>query len=97
MRKITHKIETPQTEYPNRFMTCAQLRLADRVRLSDGPYGDATVSKVTETETTFFRPYVHTADFSYTGGVICYVGIEEFSRPRSENATYFVYERRVLK
>jgi len=23
-----------------------------------------------------FRPYVQTADFSYTGGVICYIGID---------------------
>lgn len=39
-------------------------------------YPDSTVCKVNEDGTVnLFRPYVHTGDFSYTGGVICYVGI----------------------
>jgi hypothetical protein len=60
------------------------LRLADTINLSSsqGPWTTSIVKKVTDTEVTLFRPYGTTADFSYTGGVICYVGIEEFSIPR---------------
>lgn len=53
--------------------------LADVVSLgfNGGEYDCATVCKVNEDGTVdLFRPYTHTADFSYTGGVICYVGIE---------------------
>jgi hypothetical protein len=60
-----------------------ELKLADTVIL-DGlaPWRSAIVKKITESEVHLFRPYGTTADFSYTGGVICYVGIEEFSIPR---------------
>jgi hypothetical protein len=61
------------------------LALGDVVQLSDGPYSCATVKKVGEDEVTFFRPYVQTADFSYTGGVPCYIGIEEFSVYRGDS------------
>lgn len=44
-----------------------------------GGYRDCTVKKVNEDETVqLFRPYVHTNDFTYIGGVICYLGFEEF-------------------
>lgn len=66
------------------------LRLGDIVRLSDSPYGFATVKKVGDFEITFFRPYVTTADFSYSGGVMCYIGIEEFKA--SVNGTYDVVQ-----
>lgn len=52
--------------------------LGDIVSLgwNDG-YDNATVSKLNEDGTVnLFRPYTHTNDFSYTGGVICYVGVE---------------------
>ena len=41
-------------------------------------YHTATVIKITDTEVRVFRPYVHTSDFTYTGGIIPYTGIEEF-------------------
>jgi hypothetical protein len=59
--------------------------LGDIVSLgwSDSGYDTATVSQVYEDGTVdLFRPYTHTADFSYTGGVICYVGIENISRAK---------------
>lgn len=71
------------------------LRLADVVKLLDGPFGTAVVTKVGETEVTFFRPYATTADFSYTGGVIPYIGIEQFSRPRN-GEHYEVFQRKEL-
>ena len=54
------------------------LRLGDVVRLYDGAYADATVKNIQDGVVTLFRPYVSTPNFSYTGGVVCYVGIEEF-------------------
>jgi hypothetical protein len=54
-----------------------ELKLADKVRLFDQAYGDATVKQIKEDCVILTRPYVQTADFSYTGGVITYIGIEE--------------------
>jgi hypothetical protein len=61
-----------------------ELRLADTILASGGrmPWDTCIVSKLTDTEAHLFRPYGTTADFSYTGGVICYIGIEEFAIPR---------------
>lgn len=52
------------------------LSLGDIVQLFDDGYGTATVVQITDDEVHLFRPYVHTADFSYTGGVIPYIGTE---------------------
>lgn len=67
-----HELLTPQT-----------IGLGDIVSLgfNDGEYDCATVCQIhTDGTVDLFRPYTHTADFSYTGGVICYVGIENISR-----------------
>lgn len=57
----------------------SSLGLGDVVRLWDGAYGSATVRQVHPDGTAqLFRPYVQTADFSCTSGVIPYVGIEDF-------------------
>jgi hypothetical protein len=69
-----------------------KLCLGDVVSLSDSPYSTATVKKVGDTYITFFRPYVSTADFSYAGGVICYIGLEEFDASNAQ--TYDLIERR---
>lgn len=53
-----------------------------------GAYTSATVCKVNEDGTVnLFRPYTHTADFSYTGGVICYVGIEHIDSVNPKHLT----------
>ena len=61
----------------------SDLGLGDVVRFSKDGYGDATVIKIEEKDgdkwITVFRPYVHISDFSYTGGVIPYIGTERFS------------------
>lgn len=72
------------------------LQLADTVKLYDGPWNVALVKNITEKEVTFFRPYGHADDFSYIGGVICYIGLEEFSIPRNANI-YEVLNRKELK
>lgn len=62
--------------------------LGDVVRLkadSENTYSHCTVCKVNQDGTVnLFRPYTHTADFSYTGGVICYVGIENIDSVNTE-------------
>jgi len=57
-------------------MKASELNLGDTVRLFDGAFGDAVVQQITDEGVTFFRPYATTADFSYTGGAIPYIGIE---------------------
>ena len=52
------------------------LRLGDRISLFDGAYGSATVCNVKADIVEVIRPYIHTADFTYTGGVITYIGQE---------------------
>jgi hypothetical protein len=45
------------------------------------PFNDLTVINKTDSEITFFRPYVSLANFTYTGGVIPYIGISQFNVP----------------
>jgi hypothetical protein len=57
----------------------SELLLGDTVYLASDPaLGTMIVKNITCGEVTLFRPYPHAADFSYTGGVPCYVGVEEF-------------------
>ena len=62
----------------------SELRLGDIVKLGLGPYADATVKNVKDGTVTFFRPYVVSSEFTYAGGVICTIGIEEFSTARTD-------------
>ncbi len=73
------------------------LRLGDVIETYEGmPFSTAVVIKVNENTVTLFRPYAITADFSYTGGVLAYVGIETYQIMRSESMVK-VYERKELK
>ncbi len=58
-------------------ITAADLRLADTV-IDPGNVaaGVMVVSNIREGGVEFTRPYPTTADFSYTGGVIVYTGLE---------------------
>ena len=59
-------------------MLVREMTLGDIVSIDNDTYSHAIVKQITNEWVTLFRPYVHTADFSYTGGVMCYVGIEEY-------------------
>ena len=75
----------------------SELQLADVVSIfPDASYSTATVKQIKDGYVTLFRPYVHTADFSYTGGVITYIGIEEFTIPIDDRVVT-VYDRKTLK
>lgn len=69
------------------MIKASELKLGDRVRLhvvgGVQQFSDCIVKQLDSGNVHLFRPYGATADFSYTGGVICYVGIEEFSIPRN--------------
>ena len=85
-----------KTEYPIK-VKYRDLQLADAVKLSEQPYGWATVKQVTEDAVTFFKPYVHTENFKYTGGVICLIGIEEFRVCRDSDTEIEVWDRKEWK
>ena len=76
----------------------SELKLGDRVRtgLPYEAFRDSVVEQIKDGNIKFFRPYVHTADFSYTGGVICYTGIEEFHIPANDSEVE-VFERKDLR
>ena len=74
------------------------LRLADTVQLfNTGPWGYAIVKQIRDGAVALFRPYGTTADFSCTGGVICYTGIEDIWLPLDSDREYLVVERKELK
>ena len=76
------------------------LQLGDRVHHTNwsGPYGDCIVKRLDAQNhmATMWRIYGHTADFAYTDGVICYVGVEQFSQPLNSEE-YFLLERVTLR
>ena len=78
-------------------LKAAELQLGDVLKLGNQTWDCAIVKKIEEHTVAIFRPYGTTADFSYTGGVICYVGIEEFRVSLESGATYHVVERKELR
>ena len=55
------------------------LKVKDVVRVTEfSEYGVATVINRNVTFVTLYRPYVHTSEHEYVGGVIPYIGIEKF-------------------
>ena len=56
--------------------TIAELRLGDEVDLGLESYGTATVVKIKDGVVELIRPFIHIGEFSYTGGVLNYIGTE---------------------
>jgi hypothetical protein len=73
------------------------LKLADTIDLGFSPWGTAIVKKITTRAVELFRPYGTTADFSCTGGVICYTGIEDINVSLESVREFCVIERKELK
>lgn len=60
--------------------TAAELKLGDVVSTHpEDPFSTCVVRKIVDGMVHLYRPYAVTSDFSYTGGVIPYIGIEEFA------------------
>ncbi len=81
----------------------SELQLGDRImRLLDSGDPDleggvTTVKQIADGNVSLFRPYTHTADFSSTGGVICYVGIEEYKVELDRDLQWLLIQRVKLK
>lgn len=73
------------------------LQLADTVRLGDGPFMDAVVTQIKTNRVHLRRPYIATADFSYTGGVIATIGLEEIELWHGDSRPLILLERKELK
>jgi hypothetical protein len=75
----------------------SELQLADTVRIGDDAFGFAVVTQIADGLVHFFRPYAHTADFSYTGGVMTYVGIETWTVALDSSTNYELINRKTLR
>lgn len=78
-------------------MPVAELKLGDIIQCFEGPFGTGVIQGIEGDMVKVFRPYAKTDDFSYTGGVICYTGIEHYAFWKSEKREVFVYRRGNLK
>lgn len=75
-----------------------EIQLGDVVSLfPDDPFSTAIVRQIKDGFIHLFRPYVTIADFSYTGGVIPYIGIEDYTISVDQDIAITLYERRTLK
>ena len=83
------------SQYPMQLRT-SDLRLGDTVNCFDGSFGTGIVRQITGDSVLVFRPYGTCGDFAYTGGVICYTGIEEISYPLNSLHLMTVYSRKHL-
>jgi hypothetical protein len=75
------------------------LQLADVVKPvsnSPMPFATCTVKQIKDGLIHLFRPYVHTADFCASFGVICYIGFEDYTIYANDQE-YELLERRALK
>lgn len=79
--------------------TCkvSELQLGDIVEVFDDAFGTAVINQIKDGSIHFFRPYGTSEDFSYTGGVIPYIGIETFTRPVTDSSEIKVWRRKEVK
>lgn len=85
----------------NLILPAMDLRLGDTVSPTHDDNGSrayetATVVQIKDGRIYLFRPYATTADFSYTGGVIPYIGIEQYDIA-ADRQPYIVHSRKDLK
>lgn len=88
---------TETTKY-NFWAKTNELMLGDVVDTSDptkprAPWCTAIVTQVDDRFVTLYRPYGHHDRFTYTGGVICYTGLEEYKVELTNSKTWTVFQR----
>lgn len=68
----------------------AELQIGDVVRLQgmDCGYGDCTVVQIEEGWATLKRLYIHLGEFTYTGGVLNFIGTETIKVPVNQHIEY---------
>lgn len=81
-----------------RTIKASQLQIGDTIQLDLPEWNSAIVKNIdADGRIQLFRPYGTTADFTYTGGVICYIGIEEYYRAPDANVMFTLLSRRKLR
>lgn len=85
------------TTYVNKEISATALKVADVVRVFEGEWGTAIVKNIAGGLVHLYRPYGHAENWSYSGGVICYMGVEEFTRPCTDSEKFFLYRREELR
>lgn len=81
-----------------KLIPISELQLGDVVSLfPDDVFSGCVVRQIKDGYAHLFRPYATTADFSYTGGVIPYIGVEEFTLDMSDKREITLFERKKLK
>lgn len=80
------------------LVSTKELQLADTVQFTSmSGWSFAIVKNITDDFVEFFRPYGKSEDFSYIGGVLCFVGIEQFKAYKSDVKDIELIERKTLK
>ncbi len=82
----------------------SELQLGDTVcshgvadSMPSRPWSTAIVVQIKDGLVHLWRPYGTMADFSYTGGVIPYVGIETYSVEQGSEGQWTLYDRQELR
>jgi hypothetical protein len=69
-----------------------ELKTGDIVQIFDDAFGTAIVKNVTDDSVFLYRPYGTNFDTIYSNGLICTMGLEEYSIFRNANE-YKVWRR----
>ena len=81
-----------------KIILAKDMQLADVIRWPElGDWNTCIVKNVTDKDVALFRPYGHHADFSYTGGVICYIGVGDCTISRDSTHEYELLRRTELR
>ena len=83
--------------------TC-ELQIGDTVcaELNDDPmpsrpWSTTFVVQIKDGQVHLWRPYGHTADFSYTGGVVPYIGVEQYQVAFNSETMWLLFRRKELR
>lgn len=74
-----------------------EMQLGDVVRSSDQEFSDSTVKQIQDGFITLVRPYIHTSDFATTGGLITYIGLEEYKVFQDSSRTWTLLSRKTIR
>lgn len=84
-----------------KIISAKEMQLGDTVRPvfvdGVGPWDTAIVIQIKDGDITLSGPYGTCADFSYTGGVICYICNEEYKIGVNYQGKYELLYRKTLK
>ena len=82
------------------LISVTELQLGDTVAMwkdVDEPWTNGIVNQIRDGIVHIFRPYGCCADFSYAGGVIPYIGIENITIELTSSRKIKVVDRKTLR